>query len=71
MPRGSSRSKNHVESGLKLGEKNNVEGERMGGLEGESNLAQTQDRPMGQPMNRGVPTMSGVPRKGRKANSRG
>lgn len=64
--------KNLVRSGLKLDKRNELEGGRMAGSEGESNLAQHRDRAIGRPVNRGVPTESGVPvRKGRKANSRG
>jgi hypothetical protein len=58
-----------VKTGLRIGKKAEIADARMGDQEGQSNLAQATERPVGRPFNPGVPKASG-PRKGRKARFR-
>jgi len=60
-----------VRFGLGLAHKNGIEGERMSGLEGQANLAQASERPLGRTWNPGVPKSAGPGRKARPSLSRG
>jgi hypothetical protein len=55
--------------GLKLGEKAEVADTRMGDMEGQSNIAQGSERPIGRPFNLGV-AKTADPRKSRKGRYR-
>lgn len=55
-----------VRFGLGLSHKNGIEGERMAGLEGQSNLALSSERPQGRKFNLGV-AKAADPRRSRKA----
>jgi hypothetical protein len=58
-----------VRTGLALSHNNEIEGERMSGLEGQAALAQSSERPQGRPFNPGVPRASAT-RKGRRGRPR-
>jgi len=55
--------------GLKLGGKAEVADARMGDMEGQSNIAQGSERPLGRPFNLGV-AKAANPRKSRKGRYR-
>ena len=59
-----------VRAGLDLAHHAEIEGNRMSGLEGQSNIQQSSERPVGRAFNPGVPRSSGTARKGRKALTR-
>ena len=56
-----------VRHGLELGKQAALEGSRMSGLEGQANLAQSTERPVGRHFNPGLPKASTTGRKGRKS----
>jgi hypothetical protein len=58
-----------VRFGLGLSHKNEIEGERMSGMEGQAALAQSSERPQGRAFNLGV-SKDANPRKSRKGRYR-
>ena len=58
-----------VRTAMALSHLNGIEGERMSGLEGQANLAQSSERPQGRKHNLGIPKAAD-PRKSRKGRYR-
>ena len=58
-----------ITAALAVGRKAEMEGERLSGMEGQANRAQTSERPLGRPFNLGV-SKDANPRKSRKGRYR-